>query len=112
MAIEGWTVSSAASKIQNDAVDGVEPFSTMETKAETAISEAAEAAEHFEIGAALDSLLTKFLSSSISGATNSGNYMVEALGDAIEAYEAGDQTMAAEAEKAMYKSPDFAGEQK
>ncbi len=107
MAIEGWTISSAASTIQNESTTEIERFSKIKNKAETAFGDAAEAAEHFEIGAALDSLLTKFLSASVAGAYNSGLHMTESLGKAITAYEDGDSEMAGNAEAAIHEVPDF-----
>ncbi|MEE1621787.1 DUF6507 family protein [Zafaria sp. Z1313] len=110
MPLDGWDIQVAAARgVVTLAKADVDRLEAQETALTTSFEEAATACDHLDIGDALDSVLSGFAGPLLQSARNAGYSICGNTGLAIDAYVAGDDDMAADAETAIHSVPAVEG---
>lgn len=112
MGIIGWDVDDVATRgIITAAVEYIDELPGIGDTMAEKFTAAAEACDHIAIGAALDSVLTTYVSPLHDAAHAGGHFVLSQLENAVRAYLDGDQQMGEAALDAVDEIPDWTAEE-
>lgn len=112
MGILGWDVDAEATRtIITAAVEDIDELPGIGDTMVEKFTASAEACDHIAIGAALDSVLTTYVSPLHDAAHAGGHYVLSQLETAVQAYLDGDRQMGEAALGAVDEIPDWTGEE-